>query len=82
MPRDGADPQTAGLPCWLAPVLLRRLADGIAADVRRGTLHPAAVRFAHERCRALRPGWPATHIAEAVGVAAWLAESEAKEPHK
>jgi hypothetical protein len=74
MPRD-LPATTVAHPVWLEPPLLRALAEGIAADVAAGRLRDAALRSATERARALRPSLPATYVAEAVALAAWLAEA-------
>lgn len=70
MPRD--TPLDAALPGWLAPGLLDALARGIEAELARGIGHDQAMKTAHERARALRPAMPATYIAEAVAIVAWL----------
>jgi hypothetical protein len=76
MPRDTPTPTALeAAPEWLAPRLLSRLADGIAADLARGVPHQVAVQTATERARAQRPAMPMPHIAEAVALAVWIASA-------
>ena len=72
MPRDLPAASTS-LPAWLDPALLRVLADGIAADVAAGARPDSAIRAALDRAQALWPSLPAPYLAEAVGLAEWLA---------
>jgi len=50
----------------------------VIADAAAGRLREVALRVATERATALRPSLPAPYVAEAVALAAWLAESPAE----